>query len=250
MFAVLNASKTPIIAVTTYRQPAASGVWNVEAAFLPAVYFSSVTDTGAVAVLLPPQPATPGAVERVLDGVDGLLIAGGRDVNPTRYGQESGEHTDAPDLLRDEWEAALLAGALERDLPVLAICRGMQVLNVLKGGTLHQHLPDVVGHNNYQLGGGQFTEMEFDVVPGSALATALGGAAKLTGNVYHHQALDRVGDGLTVSARTAEGVVEAVDIDGATFGVAVQWHPEVTATRDPRLFEALTAAATTYRRNA
>jgi putative glutamine amidotransferase len=250
VFAVLNASKPPVIAVTTYRQPAASGVWNVEAAFLPAMYFSSVTDTGAVAVLLPPQPATPGAAERVLDGVDGLIVAGGRDVNPARYGQEPSEHTDQPDLLRDEWETALLESALARDLPTLAICRGLQVLNVLKGGTLHQHLPDVVGHNNYQVGGGQFTEMTFDVTPGSALSTALDGDTAVTGQVYHHQAIDRVGDGLSVSARTAEGVIEAVDIDELTFGIGVQWHPEVTSANDGRLFRALTNAATTYRRNA
>jgi putative glutamine amidotransferase len=250
VFAVLNASKPPVIAVTTYRQPAASGVWNVEAAFLPAMYFSSVTNTGAVAVLLPPQPAAPGAAERVLDGVDGLIVAGGRDVNPARYGQEPGEHTDQPDLLRDEWETALLESALARDLPLLAICRGLQVLNVLKGGTLHQHLPDVVGHTNYQLGGGQFTEMQFDVTPGSSLSTALDGDGTVTGQVYHHQALDRVGSGLTVSARTTEGVIEAVDVDELTFGIAVQWHPEVTSTTDARLFRALTTAATTYRRNA
>ena len=250
MFAVLNASKPTVIAVTTYRQPAVSGVWNVEAAFLPATYFSSVTDTGAVAVLLPPQPATPGAADRVLDGVDGLIIAGGRDVNPARYGQEPGEHTDQPDLLRDEWETALLKSALARDLPLLIICRGLQVLNVLKGGTLHQHLPDVVGHNNYQLGGGKYTEMTFEVTPGSGLSQALDGDTTVTGHVYHHQALDRVGDGLTVSARTAEGVVEAVDIDDLTFGIGVQWHPEVTSTSDARLFQALTTAATTYRRNA
>lgn len=225
-------------------------MWNVEAAFLPAAYFASVTATGAAVVLLPPQPAAPGAADRVLDGVDGLIIAGGRDVNPERYGQEPGEFTDQPDLLRDEWETALLEAALGRDLPVLTICRGLQVLNVLKGGTLHQHLPDVVGHTEYQRGGGEYTEMTFDVTPGSQLSAALGGDTTASGSVYHHQALDRVGDGLTVSARTAEGVIEGVDIDGLTFGVGVQWHPEVTSTRDGRLFESLTAAARTYRRNA
>lgn len=245
----LNASRQPLIAVSTYRQQAVTGVWDVEAAFLPAVYFASVTATGAGAVLLPPQPATPDVIDRILDGVDGLVIAGGRDVNPARYGQEPGPFTDSPDVLRDEWETALLEGALRRDLPVLAICRGLQVLNVLKGGTLHQHVPDVVGHDRYQVGGGKYTEMTMDVVPGSKLASALGGATDVVGHVYHHQAIDTVGDGLTVSARSSDGIVEAVDIDGASFGIAVQWHPEVTADRDARLFESLTTAARNYRSN-
>lgn len=245
----LSDSSQPVIAVTTYRQQAVMGVWDVEAAFLPAGYFASVTGTGAGAVLLPPQPPLAGFIARVLDSVDGLVMAGGRDVNPERYGQTPGEFTDKPDTVRDEWEFALLEAALERNLPVLAICRGMQVLNTLKGGTLHQHVPDVVGDDSYQLGGGKFTEKTMTVTPGSALASALGGADSVVGHVYHHQAVDRVGAGLTVSARSDDGIIEALDIDGAAFGVAVQWHPEVTSTQDSRLFESLTAAAQKYRSN-
>lgn len=246
----MSDSKQTIIAVTTYRQQAASGVWDVDAAFLPSAYFASVVATGAGAVLLPPQPPRPEVIARVLDGVDGLLMAGGRDVNPDRYGQAAGEYTDQPDTARDEWEFALLEAAIDRDMPVLAICRGMQVLNVLKGGTLHQHLPDVVGNDSYQRGGGTYTEMSMVVEPGSALSSALGGADSVVGHAYHHQALDHVGTGLTVCARSEDGIIEAVSIDGATFGIGVQWHPEVTAERDARLFESLTRAAHNYRRSA
>lgn len=225
------------------------GVWDVEAAYLPASYFASVNATGAGVVLLPPQPPRASVIERVLDGVDGLVIAGGRDVNPERYGQTHGELTDKSDTMRDDWEFALLEAALDRDIPLLAICRGLQVLNVLRGGTLHQHLPDVVGNDSYQLGGGKFTEKTMSVTPESALSAALGGADSVVGHVYHHQAIDRVGTGLTVTARSEDGVVEAVDIDGAFFGIGVQWHPEVTADRDARLFESLTRASHTYRSN-
>lgn len=244
---VLSDSKKPIIGITTYRQQAKSGVWDLEASFLPATYIESVTNAGGIAVLLPPQPADTGVADTVIAGLDGVLFAGGRDVNPELYGQERGEHTDEPDRARDEWEFALLSAALQKDVPVLAICRGMQVLNVALGGTLHQHLPDVVGHTDYQRGGGEYTTMALAIEPGSALSAALGGVTELTNSVYHHQALDRVANGLTVSARTHEGVIEGVDVDGMTFGIGVQCHPEVTGTRAGRLFESLVAAAQRYR---
>ncbi|MEY4312840.1 MAG: hypothetical protein RLZZ319_349, partial [Actinomycetota bacterium] len=218
-----------------------TGVWDVDAAFLHSAYIESVTNAGGIAVLVPPQPASPEIASRVLDGVDGLLFAGGRDVDPARYGTTPGPETDQPDLRRDSWEFTLLDEALRRHLPILLICRGAQVLNVSRGGTLIQHLPDVVGSTNYQKGNAEFTTMDFDVTPGSALAGIVG--TTVTGNVYHHQAIDRVGEGLTVTARSADDVVEAIEIDGYPFGVAVQWHPEVTSTTDPRLFHALVAAA-------
>lgn len=243
----MSDSKRPIIGITTYRQQAKSGVWDLEASFLPATYIESVTNAGGIAVLLPPQPADTGVAERVLDGLDGVLFAGGRDVNPELYDQPRGEHTDEPDRARDEWEFALMSAAIQRDIPLLAICRGMQVLNVALGGTLHQHLPDVVGHTDYQRGGGEYTTVALDIEPESALSKALGGVTKLTNSVYHHQSLDRVGAGLTVSARTGEGVIEGVDIDDMTFGLGVQCHPEVTGTRATRLFESFVEAAHTYR---
>ncbi len=248
MFAVLSASKKPVIGITTYRQQAKTGVWDVDAAFLHSGYIESITRAGGIAVLLPPQPASIEIAEQVLDGVDGLLFAGGRDVDPARYNQTPGEHTDQPDFRRDEWEFELVNAALRRELPILFICRGAQVLNVYRGGTLIQHLPDVVGSTEYQRGNAEFTSMEMTVAPGSTLESIVG--SSVTGLVYHHQAIDAVGTGLTVSARSADDIIEAVEIDDYPFGVAVQWHPEVTSDSDARLFDALTEAARTQRSNA
>ena len=247
MFAVLSASKSPVIGITTYRQQAKTGVWDVDAAFLHSGYIESVSRAGGIAILLPPQPASTEIADRVLDGVDGLVFAGGRDVNPERYDQESGEHTDQPDLRRDDWEFTLVDAALRRGLPVLFICRGAQVLNVFRGGTLFQHLPDVIGKNDYQRGEALLSEMEMTVSPGSTLESIVG--ATVTGMVYHHQAIDSVGTGLTVTARSKDNVIEAIEIDDYPFGVAVQWHPEVTSEKDGRLFDALITAARTPRSN-
>ena len=246
MFAVLSASNQPVIGITTYRQQAKTGVWDVDAAFLHSGYIESVTRAGGIAVLLPPQPAD--GVGRVLDSVDGLVFAGGRDVDPARYDQSAGEHTDQPDTRRDAWEFALVAEAIARRLPILFICRGAQVLNVSRGGSLIQHLPDVVGSTEYQRGNAEFTEMTMTVTPGSVLESIVG--ATVDGSVYHHQAIDEVGQGLSVSARSDDNIIEAVEIDDYPFGVAVQWHPEVTSDTDARLFDALTTAARTQRSNA
>lgn len=247
MFAALSASNQPVIGITTYRQQAKTGVWDVDAAFLHSGYIESVSRAGGIAVLLPPQPASADVANRVLDGLDGLIFAGGRDVNPDRYNQPAGEHTDQPDLRRDDWEFALVGAALARELPILFICRGAQVLNVHRGGTLFQHLPDVVGSDDYQRGDAQFTDLEMSVVAGSMLESIVG--STVNGNVYHHQAIDGVGAGLTVTARSKDGVVEALEVDDYPFGVALQWHPEVTSEHDGRLFDALITAARNPRSN-
>ena len=209
------------------------------------MYLDSVTKSGGIVVLLPPQPVTPEIVERVLDGIDGLIFTGGKDVDPARYGQDPHPLTDDPALDRDAWEDALLRGAIDRELPFLGICRGAQVLNVALGGTLIQHLPDVVGSSRYNLGGGEFNDVPVDVEPDSELAELVG--AGVTAKVYHHQAIDRLADGLTVSARTDDGTIEAVELDSVPFGIAVQWHPEESQD-DLRLFAGLVEAAREYRR--
>lgn len=236
-----HSSSAPIIGLTTYLEQARTGVWDVPAAFLPKVYFDAVTRSGGIAVLLPPQPASEEIASRVLDRIDGLIVTGGKDVDPARYGQEPHETTDAPRTDRDAWETALLTAAIERGLPFLGICRGAQVLNVALGGTLHQHLPEVIGSNRYQLGGGRFSTVGVLAEPGSAVG-AMVGTAELPVEVYHHQAIDRVADRLRVTARSDDGVVEAVELDGVPFGVAVQWHPEQTLD-DLRLFQGLVDAA-------
>ena len=237
-----RAATAPVVGITTYLERARTGVWDVRSAVLPQVYLDSVTNAGGVAVLLPPQAPTPEAVERVLGTLDALVLSGGADVDPGLYGQERHEQTSEPRADRDAWELALLHGAIERDLPFLAICRGAQLLNVALGGTLHQHLPEVVGTERYQPGGGAFGAVDVTVTGPSLLADVLGGeAAGLTVQCYHHQALDRVAGGLTVTATSEDGVIEAVEMPAVRFGVGVQWHPEEDAA-DGRLFAALVAA--------
>lgn len=242
---VLSVSK-PLIGLTTYRQQAQTGVWNVEASFLPAEYFDSVNRAGGIAVLLPPQEVTAEGARSIISGLDGLIVCGGRDVDSALYGEAAGEHNDAPDQRRDAFEMALYSAAIEADLPFLGICRGQQVLNVHQGGTLIQHLPDVVGSTKYQLGNAQFTSAEIAVESGSLLSQALGGDAKVKGELYHHQAINRVGNGLKVVARSEDNIVEAVELEGHSFGVAVQWHPE-HSPEDNRIFEALVSAAAEHR---
>jgi putative glutamine amidotransferase len=242
----LSASNKPVIGITTYLEQAQSGVWDVPAAFLPQAYFEAITLAGGIAVLLPPQPVDDQIARAVVERIDGLIVSGGKDVNPARYGQVALPTTDEPRDERDEWEAKLLDAAIERGVPFLGICRGLQLLNVTLGGTLHQHLPDVVGSERYNLGGGVFAENEVFVEPATELAEILGGGETVIGQSYHHQAIDRLGSRLTVSARSDDGTVQAVDVDGVPFGIAVQWHPENTHD-DLRLFAALVEAANAYR---
>ena len=247
----LNDSETvhaPIIGITTYLEQAQTGVWDVKAAFLPKVYIDAVTEAGGIAVLLPPQPVTPDAAQIVLSALDGLILSGGADTDPARYGQKPHEKTGAPRTDRDEWEDALLTAAIDIELPFLGICRGIQMLNVALGGTLIQHLPDVVGTENYQPAPGQFGTMDVTIEAGSKLAEVFDqGDVPLPVNVYHHQALDTVAEGLTVTARTADGVIQAVELPSVPFGVGVQWHPEENP-EDRRLFAGLVDAARSYRR--
>ena len=239
-----HSSSAPVIGLTTYLEQAQTGVWDVQAAFLPKVYFEAITRVGGIAVLLPPQPVSEQIANRVLDGLDGLLITGGKDVDPARYGQEAHPTTDIPRTDRDAWEDALLTAAIARELPFLGICRGAQVLNIARGGTLHQHLPEVLGTEKYQLGGGNFGRVEVAADAASAVGRLVG-TDPLEVAVYHHQAIDRVGEGLRVTARTEDGVIQAVELDSVPFGVAVQWHPEQTGD-DLRLFAGLVEAASHY----
>ena len=140
-------------------------------------------------MLLPPQPVDAEVADRVLDGLDGLVITGGKDVDPASYGQQPHPATDEPGRDRDAWEFALLDGALRRGMPVLGICRGAQVLNVALGGTLHQHLPDVVGHTRHQQGNAVFSTSAVRTVPGTRLAALIGETSDA--QCYHHQAIDR-----------------------------------------------------------
>ena len=237
----LRSQRRPVLGLTTYLQQAQTGVWDVTASFLPAIYIEGVTMAGGIATLLPPQPVDDDIADRVLDGLDGLVITGGRDVDPATYGQAPHPTTDEPASDRDAWEFALLERALERGLPVLGICRGAQVLNVALGGTLHQHLPDVVGHNWHQAGNAVFNTSVIRTVPGTRVAALIGESTDA--QCYHHQAIAELGRGLD---RHAPGIPTASSkpsrCPGTTFVVAVQWHPEERLD-DLRLFAGVVEAA-------
>lgn len=240
------ASDPPLIGITSYLEQAQTGVWDVPASFLPQVYLDAVTDVGGVAIVLPPQPVAPGIARAIVSSLDGLILSGGADVDPARYRADPHERTGAPRTDRDAFEAALLDAAIEAQLPLLGICRGAQVINVELGGTLIQHLPDIVGDDRYQAGQGVFTEIDVEVDAGSRIGALLGDDRSARAHLYHHQAIDELADGLTATSRTADGIIESIEIDAMPFGVAVQWHPEENR-EDRRLFTGLVEAAAQYR---
>ena len=226
-----GSDRRPVIGVTTYLERTRYTAWDLDATVLPRTYVDVVAAAGGNPVLLPPLGYTD------VSFLDGLVIAGGADVDPARYGEPAHPKTVALRPDRDETEFALVRAALDAGLPLLGVCRGMQVLNVVLGGTLIQHVPDVTGTSTHQPAVGQFGRTEVETVSGSAIAGILGVAA--TVSCSHHQAVDRLGDGLTITARSADGVVEAVELAGADFVLGVQWHPEQDA--DVLLFKALVA---------
>ncbi|HEX5860155.1 MAG TPA: gamma-glutamyl-gamma-aminobutyrate hydrolase family protein [Microbacterium sp.] len=233
-----------MIGLTTYLEQAKQGVWDVRAGFLPQQYFDGVTSSGGVAVLLPPQPRVEAAAEAVLDGLDGLILTGGLDVAPELYDAERHPQTDPAREDRDAWELALLRGAEERGMPVFGICRGLQLINVAHGGTLHQHLPDALGTDRYRIGRGEFATNTAVVDDGTRLAGIVG-AGEIDVHSYHHQGVERLGDGLVVTALTDDDLVYAFEAPGDQYLVAVQWHPEQNS-EDRRLFAGLVAAASVY----
>ena len=235
----------PLIGVTTYLEQSQTGVWDVPASFLPKVYLDAVTNAGGIAILLPPQPVDPDIASSVVNSLDGLIVAGGKDVDPARYGQAPHPETDSPRGDRDAWEDALLRAAIDTELPFLAICRGLQMLNVALGGTLHQHLPEVVGDTRFSGENGVFAVNEVAVGGAGIVPTLLAGTPRMSVQSYHHQAIDTVAPGLTVTAESG-GVIQAIELDSVPFGVAVQWHPE-QSPEDLRLFEGLVEAARTHR---
>jgi len=232
----------PVVGMTTYRQRAAWGPWDRDAAVLAAAYVDAVAGAGGCPVLLPPAPG-PGdgaaSAGAVVEALDALVLVGGGDVHPDRYGRPPHEATDGCDPVRDHAELVLLDAALAADLPVLAVCRGLQLLDVHLGGTLLQHVPDALGHHGHRPARGGFADVEVHTTAGSALAAILGTRASV--RCSHHQAVETVGRGLVVSARSADGLVEGVELPGARFVLGVQWHPE--EGEDGRLFAALVAAA-------
>ncbi len=233
----------PLVGISTYVADVAWSSWERRSAVLPESYFELVAAAGARPLLLPPPSRAAGGPQagaaEVIAALDGLVLTGGGDVDPAAYGEEPDPEVGGVDRNRDASERALLAAALDADLPVLAICRGCQVLNVFLGGTLHQHLPDLVGTTDHRRAPLVFDDVEVETVPGTIAAAVFGPTTTVL--CSHHQAIRDLGRGLVVSARAGDGVVEAVELPSARFVLAVQWHPEEGL--DQRPFDALVAAA-------
>ncbi|WP_042382736.1 gamma-glutamyl-gamma-aminobutyrate hydrolase family protein [Streptacidiphilus melanogenes] len=236
----------PLIGVTTYVSRASWGVWHdAPAELLPRQYAALVRAGGGLVAMLPPDEEPDAAAEAV-SRLDGVVIAGGPDVAPARYRAAADPHTQTPDgdsLARDAWESALIHAAIEQRVPLLGICRGMQLLNVALGGTLTQHLPDVLGGSkDHSPVPGVYGRHIVSAVPGTRTAEILG-TEKLDVPTYHHQSVATLGAGLRVSAHAPDGTVEALESTApdSPFLLAVQWHPE--QDDDPRLAQALVAAA-------
>jgi putative glutamine amidotransferase len=234
-------SERPIIGITTYAQPAKWGAWELPAALIPLMYVDSVHRAGGRALLVPPSDE---AVEQTLDVLDGIVFSGGIDVDPAVYGAERHPSTDPAQEHRDRGELALLTAALERDLPTLAICRGFQLLNVLRGGDLIQHLPEHIGDERHREVPGVFSEHPVEVKTGTRLADVLGDRPPAVKS-SHHQGVGVVGEGLVESAWAEDGTVEGLEDPSRRFALGVLWHPE--AGNDQRLFDALVEEARRYR---
>lgn len=230
----------PVIGITSYVEDASWGAWTLPAALVPFGYVRSVERAGGRALLVP--PALEG-VEETLEAVDGLVFSGGSDIDPGVYGAESHEQTNGVRPLRDRAELALLEAAIARDMPVLAICRGLEVLNVVRGGDLEQHLPDRVGHEAHREVLGVFSEHGVDLKATSRVGTLLGDRAAVKS--HHHQGVRRLGEGLVETAWAEDGTVEGLEDPARRFLVGVLWHPE--EGEDDPLFRALVEEAKAYR---
>jgi putative glutamine amidotransferase len=235
--------RRPVIGVCTALERAQWSVWDQRAALIPTNYLDAIRRAGGMALLLAPDPELAAAPDEALDLLDGLILIGGADIDPASYGAQLDPATVDPVPERDAFELALVRRALERDLPLLGICRGMQLLNVALGGTLHQHLPERFGHHDHLRARGSFDGADHDVrlTPGSLAARAAGEELHATKS-HHHQGVDRVGERLVVTGvATIDGLPEALELPGARFVLGVQWHPE--ADERSRVIGALVEAA-------
>jgi putative glutamine amidotransferase len=221
--------RRPVIGICAAIERARWGAWDQDAALLPLSYMQAVQRAGGIALIVPPDEALLDDAADVLDLFDGLMLAGGADIDPASYGREAQPETTDTVRERDNWEIALTRAAIERDVPVLGICRGMQLINVACGGTLVQHLPDHLGHEEHRRVLGSFEGADHDVqlTEGSLAAHAAAERDHATKS-HHHQGVDDLGDGLVVSGfSTLDELPEAIEAPDRRYVLGVQWHPEV-----------------------
>jgi putative glutamine amidotransferase len=220
----------PLIGVCAAIEPASFGVWKDEpATLLPLSYSRAIHGAGAMMAMLPPDRRAAEDPEELLDRIDALVLGGGADIDPEGQGVEAHPETVGTNPDRDRFEIALARGALERGMPLLGVCRGMQVLNVACGGTLDQHIPERLGHDIHRPVPGSWAEHDVRLAPGS-LAASAAGTDSLTVKSHHHQGVDRIAENLTASAwATDDESVEAIESPDVGFVLGVLWHPEEDA---------------------
>jgi putative glutamine amidotransferase len=230
----------PVIGITSYAEEVTWGAWVEEAALVPLSYVRAIERAGGRPLVIPPSE---GAIEETLSVLDGILFSGGSDLDPTLYDAEAHPETQGVHEARDRAEMALLGAALERDMPVLAVCRGSQVLNVARGGDLVQHLPEVLGHEEHKHTPGEYSDHDVTLEPDTRVGGILGDRAPVKS--HHHQGFGRIGEGLREAGYAEDGTVEALEDPSKRFAVGVLWHPE--EGEDMALFEALVEQAAQYR---
>jgi putative glutamine amidotransferase len=230
----------PLIGITSYAEEIRWGVWTEDAALVPLAYVRAVEAAGGRPLVVPPSEE---GLDETLGALDGVIFSGGGDLDPELYGAEPHDATDAPRTQRDAAELRLLEAALDRDMPVLAICRGSQLLNVARGGDLVQHLPETVGHEHHRHDPGSFSDHDVKVDADSRLGGLLGDRAPVKS--HHHQGYGRIGSGLREVAWAEDGVVEGLEDGDRRFALGVLWHPE--EGEDFALFKGLVDEARRYR---